>query len=72
MDCLHGDATLFTRSDEVLAAWTFVDEILKAWKDHPVQKLPQYKPGTWGPPEVDDFMHQHGSAWHETSAEKSN
>ncbi len=64
MDCMNGDATLFTRSDEVLAAWSFVDDVLKAWADHPVKKLPQYKPGTWGPPEIDEFMHGHGSAWH--------
>jgi glucose-6-phosphate 1-dehydrogenase len=68
MDCLHGDATLFTRSDEVLAAWSFVDDILKAWNEHPVKKLPQYKPGSWGPPEIDEFMHQHGSSWHEMPA----
>ncbi|HLD94283.1 MAG TPA: glucose-6-phosphate dehydrogenase [Anaerolineales bacterium] len=65
MDCLNGDATLFTRSDEVLAAWTFVDDVLKAWSQHPVKKLPQYKPGTWGPQEIDQFMHEHGSAWRE-------
>jgi glucose-6-phosphate 1-dehydrogenase len=64
MDCMNGDATLFTRSDEVLAAWTFVDQILQAWAEQPVKKLPQYKPGTWGPPEIDEFMHGHSSAWH--------
>jgi glucose-6-phosphate 1-dehydrogenase len=68
MDCMNGDATLFTRSDEVLAAWTFVDQILQAWAEQPVKKLPQYKPGTWGPPEIDEFMHGHGSAWHEHRA----
>jgi glucose-6-phosphate 1-dehydrogenase len=64
MDCMNGDATLFTRSDEVLAAWTFVDEILKAWAVQPKKKLPQYKPGTWGPAEIDEFVHSHGSMWH--------
>jgi len=64
MDCMNGDATLFTRSDEVLAAWSFVDDVLKAWAHQPKKKLPQYKPGTWGPPEIDDFMHGHGSVWH--------
>lgn len=65
MDCIHGDATLFTRSDEVLAAWTFVDEILKAWAEHPRMKLPQYKPGAWGPPEIDEFIESHGHHWRE-------
>jgi glucose-6-phosphate 1-dehydrogenase len=63
MDCMNGDATLFTRSDEVLAAWSFVDNILKAWEEEPVEKLPEYAPGTWGPPEMDDFMKSHGHHW---------
>jgi len=63
LDCVNGDATLFTRSDEVLAAWAFVDEILKAWAAHPRQKLAQYKPGTWGPPEMDSFIRSHGHEW---------
>lgn len=63
MDCLVGDATLFTRTDEVLAAWTFVDEILQGWAAHPRVKLPVYKPNTWGPPEMDSFIQAHGHAW---------
>ena len=32
-DALLGDATLFTRADEVEAAWEIVDPVLKAWED---------------------------------------
>ncbi|MEX2143297.1 MAG: glucose-6-phosphate dehydrogenase [Anaerolineales bacterium] len=63
LDCMNGDPTLFTRSDEVLAAWSFVDEILKAWAAHPRIRLHQYNPGTWGPPEMDTFIQSHGHAW---------
>ena len=63
LDCMEGDPTLFTRSDEVLAAWAFVDEILKAWQAHPEHELCQYTPGTWGPPEMDAFIRSHGSEW---------
>ncbi|MEX1247652.1 MAG: glucose-6-phosphate dehydrogenase [Anaerolineales bacterium] len=63
MDCLHGDATLFTRTDEVLAAWTFVDEILKGWAAYPRKVLPKYAPDTWGPPDLDEFIRAHGHAW---------
>ena len=63
MDCIHGDATLFTRSDEVLAAWAYVDSMLNGWAAHPRMKLPQYEPGTWGPPEIDQFMKSQGFAW---------
>jgi glucose-6-phosphate 1-dehydrogenase len=65
LDCLHGDATLFTRSDEVLEAWKFVDGILQAWQSQPERKLPQYAPGTWGPKEHHKFIEAHGHAWRE-------
>jgi glucose-6-phosphate 1-dehydrogenase len=65
LDCLMGDATLFTRTDEVEAAWGFVTEILNAWADHPVQHLPIYEAGTWGPDSVDQFYKEYGGdAWH--------
>ncbi len=64
-DCMAGDATLFTRSDEVIAAWSFTDSILNAWKEHPVKNLPVYEAGTWGPPGVDDFIGSNGRKWRE-------
>ncbi|WP_299028155.1 glucose-6-phosphate dehydrogenase [uncultured Thermanaerothrix sp.] len=63
LDALLGDATLFTRSDEVLAQWSFTSEILKAWQEYPVRNLPVYESGTWGPPGADDFIRQDGRAW---------
>ncbi len=69
MDCIHGDATLFTRSDEVLAAWTFIDGILRAWAKHPRTRLPLYRPGTWGPPELEEFIRTHGQGWRELEEE---
>src|SRR5262249_2106991 len=33
LDAMRGDATLFTRADEVEAQWAFIDPILKAWKE---------------------------------------
>jgi len=63
LDCLGGDATLFTRSDEVKAQWNFTTHILQAWKDFPVKNLHVYEAGTWGPPAADDFIHHDGRAW---------
>ncbi|HEX9972253.1 MAG TPA: glucose-6-phosphate dehydrogenase [bacterium] len=63
MDCLTGDATLFNRSDEVQAAWQFTTEILEGWKSNPVDNLPVYEAGTWGPPSVNDFINQDGRVW---------
>ena len=63
LDCLSGDATLFTRSDEVLAQWEFITRILNAWEDFPVRNLPVYEAGTWGPPGADEFLKRDGRTW---------
>jgi glucose-6-phosphate 1-dehydrogenase len=63
LDSLIGDATLFTRSDEVLAAWTFATCILDAWQNAPLKNLPVYEAGTWGPPGADDFIKRDGWTW---------
>ena len=33
LDAMRGDATLFTRNDEVIAQWSIIDPILKAWHE---------------------------------------
>lgn len=58
LDSLAGDATLFTRTDEVHAAWKFVTDILEGWEHSPPKNLPVYESGTWGPPGADDFIQQ--------------
>jgi glucose-6-phosphate 1-dehydrogenase len=62
-DCLYGDATLFTRSDEVKAQWTFTTHILEAWQNNTVKNLPVYEAGTWGPPGVEEFIRRDGRTW---------
>jgi glucose-6-phosphate 1-dehydrogenase len=62
LDCLLGDATLFTRADEVEEQWSLVDTIVAFWKrDRPV--FPNYEAGTWGPAAADDLMHRDGRSW---------
>ena len=55
LDAMRGDASLFTREDEVLASWEICDPILKAWSDSP-GPLPQYPAGSSGPPEADALL----------------
>ena len=55
MDAMRGDATLFTRDDEVEAQWTIIDPILKAWAGEP-GPLPQYPAGSPGPDEADAIL----------------
>lgn len=56
LDCMLGDATLYSRGDAVEAAWKFVDPILKAWKNRPCIKVHGYPAGTWGPEESDALV----------------
>ncbi|MFN2233624.1 MAG: glucose-6-phosphate dehydrogenase, partial [Anaerolineales bacterium] len=62
-DCMVGDATLFTRTDEVHCAWAFTTEILKGWNDNPIRRLPIYEAGTWGPEQADQFIAKDGYQW---------
>jgi glucose-6-phosphate 1-dehydrogenase len=62
LDCLLGDATLFTRADEVDAQWAVVDAIVARWtRDKP--DFPNYAAGTWGPPEADRLIRKDGREW---------
>jgi glucose-6-phosphate 1-dehydrogenase len=63
LDCMMGDATLFTRSDEVLAAWHFTSDILNAWNENSPSNLHVYEAGTWGPPGADEFIRREGWTW---------
>jgi glucose-6-phosphate 1-dehydrogenase len=62
LDAMLGDATLFTRADEVDEQWALVDTIVAAWKrDRP--NFPNYAAGTWGPKSADDLIHRDGRSW---------
>ncbi len=63
LDVLIGDSTLFTRRDEVEAAWNYVTAILDGWAAHQPGALPTYAAGTWGPAEADALLASTGHAW---------
>jgi glucose-6-phosphate 1-dehydrogenase len=63
LDCMLGDSTLFTRSDEVEAAWTFVQGILDEWKNEPRETILTYESGSWGPQYADEFIWRDGRRW---------
>ncbi|MFN2303518.1 MAG: glucose-6-phosphate dehydrogenase [Anaerolineales bacterium] len=65
LDCLMGDATLFTRSDEVEEAWRLTTNIIDAWHAQGLKNLPVYEAGTQGPPGADDFIAGDGRKWRE-------
>jgi glucose-6-phosphate 1-dehydrogenase len=65
LDVMLGDATLFTRSDEVEAAWRIVDPLIEHWEQHPPAVMPTYPAGSWGPPEADLLVEAHDARWRE-------
>jgi glucose-6-phosphate 1-dehydrogenase len=60
-DALRGDATLFTRADEVEAEWRIVDPILAAWASG--SGPAPYEAGSQGPPEADELLAVRGRSW---------
>ena len=64
LDCMMGDQTLFTRGDEVEAAWQVVTPILSAW-DAPADPatVPNYEAGTWEPVEAELLINRDGRRW---------
>jgi glucose-6-phosphate 1-dehydrogenase len=63
LDCMIGDPTLFTRADEVEAAWSLVDPIENAWRSgRPPLEL--YPAGTWGPEAAVKLLQADGREWH--------
>ncbi|HET9475900.1 MAG TPA: glucose-6-phosphate dehydrogenase, partial [Dehalococcoidia bacterium] len=62
-DALRGDNTLFTRADEVEAAWSIVDDIAAGWHQAPTPEFPSYEAGSWGPQEADDLIESDGRRW---------
>jgi glucose-6-phosphate 1-dehydrogenase len=55
MDAMRGDATLFTRNDEVEAQWRICDPIVAAWEKMP-GPLAQYEAGSQGPREAEALL----------------
>lgn len=62
LDVLRGDSTLFTRSDELEAAWRFVTPVLEAWESSSAP--PDFYPaGTWGPVSADRLISESRAHW---------
>jgi glucose-6-phosphate 1-dehydrogenase len=58
LDAMLGDATLFTRADEIEEQWALVDAIVAAWRrDRP--SFPNYPAGTWGPESAQELVEWH-------------
>lgn len=63
LDAMNGDASLFTRSDEIELAWQLIDAVLQGWESPQAAPVAIYEPGTWGPAEADALLARDGRAW---------
>lgn len=62
LDVMRQDSTLFTRSDELEAAWQFVDPILQRWSE-PTHHPELYPAGSWGPKGANHLTSRNGHYW---------
>ncbi len=63
LDAMRGDATLFTRRDEVEAEWKLITPIEETWKQIPSPEFPNYSAGSAGPAQSDDLIETGGHHW---------
>jgi glucose-6-phosphate 1-dehydrogenase len=59
---MRGDATLFTRNDEIEALWAIVDPILATWQQDRTTPIRQYPAGSAGPAAAASLLRP-GHAW---------
>lgn len=61
-DILRGDATLFSRWDEVESAWTATDRLI-TYREHRKHNFPNYDAGTMGPVKAFELLAKDGRKW---------
>ncbi|MBI4053723.1 MAG: glucose-6-phosphate dehydrogenase [Candidatus Doudnabacteria bacterium] len=60
LDFFQGDQRLFIRSDEIEAAWRFIDSVRRSWRKSP---LFSYPAGSNGPTQASAMMERDGREW---------
>ncbi len=63
LDAMRGDATLFTRRDEIEAQWRLITPILHAWAQQAPPRFPNYAAGSLGPAAADALLLHQGHHW---------
>jgi glucose-6-phosphate 1-dehydrogenase len=62
LDSMRGDATLFTRRDEVAAEWRIITPIEEAWAQLPAPDFPNYAAGSEGPTSWQELLEIRGNS----------
>jgi glucose-6-phosphate 1-dehydrogenase len=63
LDVMQGDATLFTRGDEVEAQWRLITPLEEAWASEQNRELVAYSAGSDGPAAADEMLARNGHRW---------
>ncbi|HVF52296.1 MAG TPA: glucose-6-phosphate dehydrogenase [Actinomycetota bacterium] len=67
LDCMLGDATLFTRADEIEEAWEVVEPLLEHWSQG--GRPGSYDSSSWGPVSAEELPRRDGRRWKNPTAE---
>ena len=62
VDAMRGDKTLFATSEEVLAAWRVVENVVQVWASNS-DGIETYAKGSWGAKRADELAEQAGTSW---------
>jgi glucose-6-phosphate 1-dehydrogenase len=63
LDAMRGDATLFTRGDEIEAEWSIITPIEDAWTQLPPPQFPNYAAGSEGPEAAHQLIARESRGW---------
>ena len=69
LDAMRGDATLFTRGDEIEAEWSIITPIEDAWSQLPVPNFPNYSAGSEGPEAAHELIARQLRGWQPIAAQ---
>jgi len=71
LEAIEGDASLFTRSDAIEAAWNLIDPVLRGWEGPDSPELVIYKPGSAGPRSADELLARDKRKWRTSTIENT-
>lgn len=63
LEAILGDASLFSREDEIMESWKLVDAILQGWESGDGPPLSFYEPGSWGPISAANMLAARQRSW---------
>jgi glucose-6-phosphate 1-dehydrogenase len=63
LDAMHGDQTLFPRSDWIQRAWSVIDPVTAYAEAQPASTVLPYTAGTWGPAPAETLIQRDGREW---------